>query len=115
MSFYQVGVHVKVCLGRRYFESMRGHSSYRWFSETRINRIYHLCSVGTGKPQPEGPPFQWEMRLAEFPTGTMNPRVGIFPVDTEHQLSILFRPYRHRIVLRMCEHGSVNGKCKKKK
>ena len=33
-----------------------------------INRIHHWCSVGTEKSQPEGPPFQWETRLAEFPT-----------------------------------------------
>ena len=40
-------------------------------------RIDHWCSVGTGKSQPEGPPFQWETRPAEFPTGTVDPRVGI--------------------------------------
>ena len=27
-----------------------------------IKRIHHWCSVGTGKSQPEGPPFQWETR-----------------------------------------------------
>ena len=43
----------------------------------QTNRINHLCSVGTGKPQPEGPPVQWETRL-EFPTGMVDPRVGIF-------------------------------------
>ena len=49
-----------------------------------INRIHHWCSVGTEKSQPEGPPFQWETRLAEFPTGTVDPRVGIFlePLNT---------------------------------
>ena len=32
------------------------------------NRIHHWCSVGTEKSQPEGWPFQWKTRLAEFPT-----------------------------------------------
>ena len=32
------------------------------------NRIHYLCSVGTDKSQPEGPPFQLETRRAEFPT-----------------------------------------------
>ena len=45
---------------------------------TEINRIHHWCSEGTGKSQPEGPPFQWEMRVAEFPNATVDPRVGIF-------------------------------------
>ena len=36
--------------------------------EGGINRIHHWCSVGTEKSHPEGPPFQWETRLAEFPT-----------------------------------------------
>ena len=49
-----------------------------------INRIHHWCSVGTEKSQPEGPPFQWETRLAEFSTGTVDPRVGVFlkPLNT---------------------------------
>ena len=34
------------------------------FSTGEINRIHHWCSVGTEKSQPEGPPFQWETRLA---------------------------------------------------
>ena len=33
-----------------------------------INRIHHWCPVGTEKFQHEGPPFQWETRLAEFPS-----------------------------------------------
>ena len=41
-------------------------------------RIDHWCSVSTGKSQPSGPPFQWETRQALFPTGTVDPRVGIF-------------------------------------
>ena len=36
----------------------------------------------TGKLQPEGPR---EMRLTEFPTGTLGPRVEIVPISTEHQ------------------------------
>ena len=49
-----------------------------------INRSHHWCSVGTEKSQPEGPPFQWETRLAEFPTGTVDPRVRIYlePLNT---------------------------------
>ena len=35
---------------------------------TDINRIHHWCSVGTGKFHPEGPPFQWETKLAKFAT-----------------------------------------------
>ena len=42
-------------------------------------RIHHWCSVGTGTSQPEGPPFQWETRLRQFSTGTVDPRVGISP------------------------------------
>ena len=34
--------------------------------------------MGAGKSQPEGPPFQWETRLAEFPTRTVDPRVVVF-------------------------------------
>ena len=59
-----------------------------------INRIHHWCSVGTGKSQPEDSPFLWETRLAEFPTGTVDPRVGNFPVVFEH---ILFLTYHNRI------------------
>ena len=33
----------------------------------KINRIYHWCSVGAEKSQSEGPLFQWETRLVEFP------------------------------------------------
>ena len=43
-----------------------------------INRIHHWCSVGTEKSQPEGPPFQWETRLAEFPTKRWTRGLGFF-------------------------------------
>ena len=43
-----------------------------------INRIHHWCSVGTEKSQPEGPPFQWETRLAEFPTERWTRGLGFF-------------------------------------
>ena len=33
--------------------------------------------MGTEKSKPEGPQFQWEARLAEFPT-VVDTRVGIF-------------------------------------
>ena len=42
----------------------------------KINRIHHWCSVGTKNPNPRAT-SQWETRLAEFPTGIMDPRVGI--------------------------------------
>ena len=34
-----------------------------WRPSARKNRIHHWCSVGTGKSQPEGPPFQWTRGL----------------------------------------------------
>ena len=43
-----------------------------------INKIHHWCSVGTEKSQPEGPPFQWETRLAEFPTERWIRGLGFF-------------------------------------
>ena len=43
-----------------------------------IKRIHHWCSVGTEKSQPEGPKFQWEMRLAEFPTERWTRGLGFF-------------------------------------
>ena len=49
-----------------------------------INRIRHWCSLGTEKSQPEGPPFQWETRLAEFPTEWWTGGLG-FSGTTEHQ------------------------------
>ena len=54
-----------------------------WWRHVR-KRIDHWCSVSTGKAQPSGPPVQWETRQASFPTGTVDPRVGIFlsPLDT---------------------------------
>ena len=81
--------------------------------EGQINRIHHWCSVSTRKSQPKDPPFQWETQQASFPTGMVDPRVGIFlstlntndgfylqdfPVNTEHQWSILFLTYHPRIV-----------------
>ena len=48
-----------------------------------------LVYRGTGKSQPSGPPFQWE---AEFPTGTVNPRVGISlsPLDANDGFSLSY-------------------------
>ena len=43
-----------------------------------INRIHHWSSVGTEKSQPEGPPFQWKTRLAEFPTERWTRGLGFF-------------------------------------
>ena len=31
----------------------------------QISRIYHWCSLETGKSQPEGPAFKWETRLCQ--------------------------------------------------
>ena len=50
----------------------------RWYRICEINRIHHWCSVGTEKSQPEGPPFQWETRLAEFPTERWTRGLGFF-------------------------------------
>ena len=48
----------------------------RWWHMRK--RIDHWCSVSTGQSQLSGPPFQWETRQGSFPTGTVDPRVGIF-------------------------------------
>ena len=49
-----------------------------WYGVCEINRIHHWCSVGTEKSQPEGPPFHWETRLAEFPTERWTRGLGFF-------------------------------------
>ena len=41
-------------------------------------RIDHWFSVTTGKCQPSDPPLQWETLQALFPTGALDPQVGIF-------------------------------------
>ena len=69
----------------------RDHSiSYALVCEK--NRIHHWCSVWTEKSQHEGPPFQWETRHAKFPTGTVEPRVGIFlePLNTNDRFFFSF-------------------------
>ena len=43
-------------------------------------RIHHWCSVGTGKSQPEGPPFQWETRLRRVSHWNGGPEGWDFPV-----------------------------------
>ena len=43
-----------------------------------INRIHYWCSVGTEKYQPQDPTFQWETRLAEFPTERWTRGLGFF-------------------------------------
>ena len=52
---------------------------------------------GQKNPNPEGPPFQWETRLAEFPTERWTRGLG-FSGTTEHQCSILFLIYHDRTV-----------------
>ena len=49
-----------------------------WYGVCEINRIHHWCSVGTEQSQTEGPPFQWETRLAEFPTERWTRGLGFF-------------------------------------
>ena len=48
---------------------------------------------GTRKSQPSGPPFQWKLGEALFPTGTVNPWVGISlsPLNTNDGFSLSFR------------------------
>ena len=43
-------------------------------------RTHHWCSVGTGKSQPEGPPFQWETRLRRVSHWNGGPEGWDFPV-----------------------------------
>ena len=49
-----------------------------WYQVCEINRIHHWCPVGTEKSQPEGPPFQWDTRLAEFPSERWTRGLGFF-------------------------------------
>ena len=47
-----------------------------WVCE--VNRTHHWCQVGTEKSQPEGPPFQRETSLAEFPNEWWTRGLGFF-------------------------------------
>ena len=76
---------------------------FRCFYPCEINRIHHWCSVGTEKSQPEGPPFQWETRLAEFPTERWT-RGWDLSGTTEHQWSILFIDFSYTTTVR---HSTV--------
>ena len=68
-------------------------------TSTEINRIHHGCPVEIGKSQPEGPPVPvgnearrvGPPRRASFPTGTVDPRVGIFlsPLGTHDRFVFL--------------------------
>ena len=53
--------------------------------------------------------FQWETRLAEFPTGTMNPRVEIFlsPLNTTDGFFFLHTPIRPKFILPVKQPGTV--------
>ena len=53
----------------------RGHF-FLWHVKKRND---HWFLVITGKCQPSGPLLQCETRFAEFPTGALDPQVGIFP------------------------------------
>ena len=59
-----------VCIHRIITDERTKLKQYKIHHECEggINRIHHLCSVGTGKSKPEGLPFQWETRLTKFPT-----------------------------------------------
>ena len=52
-----------------------------------INRIHPWCPAGAEESQSEGPPFQWESRLAEFPTERCTEGWD-FSGTTEHQSHI---------------------------
>ena len=79
------------------------HQNIRIFNccEMRINRIHHLCSVGTVKSQPESPPLQWETSIAKFPTGTVDPRVVIFLSTLNVNDRFFFSNTITQIVVRM--------------
>ena len=53
--------------------------------------------MGTEKSQPEGLPFQWETRLAEFPLNG-GPEGWDFSGTSEDQRLILFLIYHDRMV-----------------
>ena len=64
-----------------YHGSTCGCSFFFYLSHGMVwvcDRIHHWCSVGTEKSQPEGPPFQWETRLAQFPTERWTRGLGSF-------------------------------------
>ena len=52
--------------------------------EGGINRIYHWCSVGTEKSQPEGHRSSWKRGLPSFPLNS-GPEGWDFSGTTEHQ------------------------------
>ena len=58
--------------------------------------IDHYCSVVPEKSQPSGPPFSGETRQASIPTGTVDPRVGIFlsPLNTNDGFYLSHTPYQ---------------------
>ena len=45
--------------------------------DVEIKRIHHWCSVGQGNPNPRVHRSSGKRGFAEFPTGTVDPRVGI--------------------------------------
>ena len=56
-----------------------------------IIRIYHRSPMQTEKSQPEGKRIMPETMFTEFPTSSVEPRVGIsrFASETEVRLSFL--------------------------
>ena len=54
--------------------------SHVFLIKYKIKRIHHRCSVGTGKSQPEGQPFQWETRLCRVYHWNGGPEGWNFPV-----------------------------------
>ena len=54
----------------------------------KTNRIYHWCSLGTGKSQHEDPTFQWATCLVSQWSG--GPEVWHFPIVTENKWSLVY-------------------------
>ena len=66
-------------------------------------RIDRWCSVLTGKSQPLGILFQWEMWQALFSHWNAGPSGWDFPVPTEHQWWILFiQPFKKLYLWVLC-------------
>ena len=50
-----------------------------------VKKIHHWCSMGTGKSQLQGPPFQWETKLCQVSHWNGEPQQLGFSGSTEHQ------------------------------
>ena len=81
---------------------MYSRSMKMFFIRYVRNRIDHWFSVETGNPNPRVHRSSGKLDEASFPTGTVDPRVGIFlsPLNTNDGFSlslmlcvVQFRPY----------------------